>query len=298
MVEDSRQRQWSGKTGGGNFGQRFLFWFLKRVRVKFLYPVLYLVVPFYCIVNHKAFGCIYRYFKEIHHFSGWKSLVSTVRNHLIFGHVVLDRFAIMAGNEKQFDVDIPDAHVFNDMLSLPHGFIVAGAHIGNFEAVGHFFNQDMKKINILVFDGENPDFQARRQASFLAHNVNMIPVKADMSHIFAVKEALDHGEIVAIVCDRMFGSTKAVEVEFIGRQAKFPLGAFLLAAQWEVPVVALSVVRERGSRYRGFVSQLPAPPRGNIRSRSQFFAREYAAFLEDVLRQYPEQWFNFYDFWE
>ena len=75
-------------------------------------------------------------------------------------------------------------------------------------------------------------------------------------------------------------------------------GAFLLAAQWEVPVVALSVVRERGSRYRGFVSQLPAPPQGNIRSRSQFFAREYAAFLEDVLRQYPEQWFNFYDFWE
>ena len=68
MAEDSSQndRQWSGKTGGGNFGQRFLFAFLKKVKVKWLYPVLYPVVPFYCMVNHEAFGNIVWYFRNIH----------------------------------------------------------------------------------------------------------------------------------------------------------------------------------------------------------------------------------------
>ena len=60
--------QWTGKTGGGNFGQRFVLGCLKSIKVTVLYPVLPLVVPVYCVVNHKAFGCIYRYFKEIHHY--------------------------------------------------------------------------------------------------------------------------------------------------------------------------------------------------------------------------------------
>lgn len=298
-MSEQEARQWSGKTGGGNFGQRFLLTFLKKVRVVFLYPVLYLVVPFYCIINHHAFGCIYRYFNEIHHYSGWRSFWSTIRNHLIFGKVVLDRFAILAGNDGQFRIDVPDRLAFEEMLARPGGFIVAGSHIGNFELVGHFFKQEQKPINIIVYDGENAAFQERRRDSFGAHNVKMIPVKEDLSHIFAIKTALDNGEIVAILCDRIFGSPKALEVSFFGRTAKFPLGTFVLAAQMEVPVVTLAALKQRGTRYRGLLKVLPEPTeKMNIRGRSKFIAEQYAGFLEEVLRQYPEQWFNFYDFWK
>lgn len=295
---ETQTRQWSGKTGGGNFGQRFLLLFLHRVNVAFLYPVLFLVVPVYCVVNHKAFGCIFRYFNEIHHFSKWKSFWKTIQNHLVFGKVVLDRFAILAGNDRQFKIDVPDSRAFEEMLSRPGGFIVAGSHIGNFELVGHFFKQEQKTINIIVYDGENADFQSKRRESFLAHNVKMIPVREDLSHIFAIKTALDRGEIVAILCDRIFGSPKALEVNFFGRPAKFPLGTFVLAAQMEVPVVTLVAVKQRGTRYRGFVNVIPAPTeKMNIRGRSKFIAENYAATLENILKRYPEQWFNFYDFW-
>lgn len=293
-----QERQWSGKTGGGNFGQRFLLSFLKKVKVTLLYPVLIFVVPVYCFVNHKAFGCIFRYFNEIQHFSKWKSFWKTIQNHLIFGKVVLDRFAILAGNDKQFKISVPEAKDFEEMLGQPGGFIVAGSHVGNFELVGHFFKQDQKPINIIVYDGENADFQARRRESFQAHNVKMIPVKEDLSHIFAIKTALDNGEIVAILCDRIFGSSKTLEVDFMGRKAKFPLGTFVLAAQMEVPMVLLVAVKERGTRYHGCVRKLALAPEGmNIRGRSKFLAEQYAENLGLIVRECPEQWFNFYDFW-
>ena len=298
-MAETVDRQWSGKTDGGNFGQRFLLTTLRNVPVRAFYPALGFAVPFYCIVNHKAFGCIKHYFHEIQHFSKWKSFWKTIQNHFVFGKVVLDRFAILAGNSKQFKIEVPDNEPFVKMLEQPEGFIVAGSHIGNFELVGHFFNQDKKPINIVVYDGENANLQNRRRASFLAHNVKMIPVREDLSHIFAIKEALDKGEIVAIVCDRVFGSAKTLTLDFLGRPAEFPLGTFVLAAQMECPVVSLVAVKERGTRYHGFVKILEMPAEGaNIRARSRHFAEHYANFLATILRQYPEQWFNFYDFWK
>lgn len=297
-MAETAERQWSGKTDGGNFGQRFLLTTLRSVPVRAFYPALGVAVPFYCIVNHKAFGCIKQYFHEIQHFSKWKSFWKTIQNHFIFGKVVLDRFAILAGNSKQFKIEVPNNELFVKLLDEPNGFIVAGSHIGNFELLGHFFNQDKKFINIVVYDGENANLQSQRRASFLAHNVKMIPVREDLSHIFAIKEALDHGEIVAIVCDRVFGSAKTLTLDFLDRPAEFPLGTFVLAAQMECPVAALVAMKERGTHYRGFVKVFEQPTeKSNIRSRSKLIAEQYTDFLATVLQQYPEQWFNFYDFW-
>ena len=222
MADSSSQgnRQWSGKTGGGNFGQRFLFSFLKKVKVKWLYPFLYPVVPFYCVINHKAFGNIFWYFNEIHHFTKWKSFWMTVHNHFIFGKVVLDRFAIMAGRGDQFKVEVTNRQLFEEMLSQPGGFIVAGSHVGNLELMGHFFSQDSKTLNVVIFGGENESLQGQRRKSFTQHNVNDIPVSDDLNHIFAIKTALDRGEVVILLCDRIFGSSKTLEVDFFGHPAK------------------------------------------------------------------------------
>lgn len=293
----SDDRQWTGKTGGGDFGQRFLLRFFKSVPVVVLYPVLYLTVPFYAVANAKEFKCIYQYFREIHRFSKWKSFWKTWHNHLIFGQIVLDRFAVLAGNSSQFHVTMDDDKPFLHLFEQPGGFVIAGAHVGNFELIGHLFKQTKKPINIIVFGGENANLQQKRQDSFGANNVKMIPVSKDLSHVFAVKTAIDNGEVVAIAFDRVFGSDKTLEMSFMHRKANFPLGPFLLAAQANCPVVCLTSVKIRRTTYRGF-AQVISAEEGNLRSRSQQIAEQYVAFLEKILRFRPEQWFNFYDFWK
>ena len=291
--------QWTGKTGGGNFGQRFVLGCLKFVKVTVLYPVLPLVVPVYCVVNHKAFGCIYRYFKEIHHFSGWKSFWKTVQNHLIFGQVVLDRFAVLAGNTAQFHLEIENEEGIRQLLDQPGGFIIAGSHIGNFELTGHCIRQSKKRINAVIYGGEGAVIKQRRSNSFTQNNIRLVPVTEDLSHLFIIKEALEHGEIVTILCDRIWGSNKTLTVNFLGKEAKFPLGTFLLAAQMQVPVVTIVNTKIRGRHYHSTVQPLPSPdPTLPIRKQSEQIAAAYAKSLEPILRKHPEQWFNFFDFWE
>ncbi|MBQ7734751.1 MAG: lipid A biosynthesis (KDO)2-(lauroyl)-lipid IVA acyltransferase [Bacteroidales bacterium] len=291
--------QWTGKTGGGNFGQRFLFGFLKSVKVTVLYPVLPLVVPVYCVVNHKAFGCIFRYFKEIHHFSRWKSFWKTIGNHLIFGQVVLDRFAVVAGNKTQFHLEIEDPKVLLQLLDQPGGAILAGSHIGNFELTGHCLSQNKKRINSVIYGGEGVLMQQKRTNAFSHSNVRLVPVAEDLSHLFIIKEALENGEIVTILCDRIWGSKKTLTIDILGKKAKLPLGTFLLAAQMGVPVVSVINIKVRGRKYHSYVQPLASPDRTlPLRQQSEQIAASYAQSLENVLRLHPEQWFNYFDFWE
>lgn len=291
--------QWTGKTGGGNFGQRFVLGCLKSVKVTVLYPVLPLVVPVYCVVNHKAFGCIYRYFKEIHHYSGWKSFWKTIQNHLIFGQVVLDRFAVLAGNTEQFHLEIENEDILDRLLDQPGGFIIAGSHIGHFELTGHCIHQNKKQVNAVIFGGEGAVIKQHRSDSFTQNNIRLVPVEEDLSHLFIIKEALENGEIVTILCDRIWGSNKTLTVNFLGKEAKFPLGTFLLAAQMQVPVVSIVNTKVRGRHYHSTVQPLPSPdPSLPIRKQSEQIAAAYAQSLEPVLRKHPEQWFNYFDFWE
>ena len=105
-----------------------------------------------------------------------------------------------------------------------------------------------------------------------------------MSHIFALNAALDRHEIVSLPADRLFGSRKTALCSFLGAPAPFPVGAYALARAKSVPLLAIFAVKTRLRHYHIIVR--PCSDVG-----------QYAAQLEAVVRQYPTQWFNFYDFW-
>lgn len=292
-------KDWKGKTGGGWFGQNFLLLFLGKVRVVWLYPVLYLVIPFYLIFAKKGRDAIYSYFRDRLHYSKWKAFLSTCRNHILFGEVVLDKFAILAGNAKQFKVEMQGEDVIRDLLAEESGFIIASAHFGNLEMAGLSIHQDKKKMNGIIFGGERKGFQEQRDSAFGKMNINLIPVSEDMSHLFTIKNALEEGEVVTIPCDRFLGGNKKVTLDFLGSEADFPVGTFRLAAQLNVPVASLFIVKISHSKYYGYAKRLePSSEATNSVAQAEHLTRVFAAELEDVVKQYPLQWFNFYPFWK
>lgn len=292
-------KEWKGKTGGGKLGQNFLLFFLSKVRVVWLYPVLYLVIPFYLIFAAKGRNAIYRYFRDTMHYSKWKAALSTYRNHILFGEVVLDKFAILAGNSAQFKLEMQGGNVVNDLLDGESGFIMASAHFGNLEMSGLSIYQEKKRVNGIIFGGERKGFQNQRDSAFGKMNINLIPVTEDMSHLFTIKNALDEGEVVTIPCDRFLGGNKKVTLNFMGREADFPVGTFRLAAQLNVPVVSLFIVKISHSLYYGYTKLLePSPEATNSVAQAEHLTRLFAQDFEEKVRKYPLQWFNFYPFWK
>lgn len=296
---DQTGKAWQGKTDGGTFGQRAMLCLFRYADVRVGYAAVALTVPFYMLFRHGNAAAIYDYFRTRQGYGRWKSLCSVYRNHLVFGEMLIDRFACYAGRSHKFRVDIDDPDTFSRLSASPEGFLMAGAHAGNFEMAGYLLHQDAKKIHGLIYEGETDTLQQNRRKVLARNHIDMIPVRNDMSHLFRMREVLDAGDVVCLPCDRRWGSDKAEEVTLLGAPALFPAGGFLVAATLGRPMMACFAMKAGTYAYRVHVRMLsgtedePLP----VRQQAARMAARFADALDGVLRQYPLQWFNFYRFW-
>jgi len=298
-MTDTKTKEWTGVTGGNTLGQKALLFLFHFTNVTVGYAVLALVVPFYMLFG-TGYLSTYKYFRHHFCYSPVKSFFKTYQNHFIFGQCMLDRFAVYAGRKNFFSLTITGNDEFFRLLDEEKGFIIASSHVGNFELCGYLLKQEKKRINALVFGGETKQVMENRMKIFNINNVSIIPVFNDMSHIFAVNEVLSAGEIVSMPCDRSFGSEKCVESDFLSGKAEFPIGAFTLAVLFDVPVLSIFVMKKSVSNYHVYVK--PVSPNHSInvskKEKTELLTYEFVKNLEEIVKKYPEQWFNYYKFWK
>ena len=275
--------------------QRSLIAMFRVLPLWLLYGVMALVVPFYMIFNRKGYQAMYSFFRERMVYGPLKSFCNVYLNHFRFGQVILDRFGAFAGKKYQFECE--GLELMEHLESFPKGFMMLSSHVGCYEMVGYSLKLKTKTMNALVYAGETATVMENRQRVFGQHNVQMVPVKEDMSHLFALNAAIDNGDIVSMPADRIFGSQKSVECQFFGEKANFPLGGFAMAVQKEVSVLAVFVMKEGVKKYRVFLRAVECDNQAKKRDQMAQLAQSFATQLEDIVRRYPTQWFNYFDFW-
>jgi len=305
------ERRWKGGTGGGTLGQRGLIFMFRWFDLRLGYAIMAVVVPFYMLFARKGYLAIYRYFRRQWGYPAWRSSWKTYENHFLFGQVILDRFALFAGRQNTFEVEVAGNEHYQRLAGGEKGFIIAGSHVGNFEISGYLLNSTGKKINALIYAGETETMRTNRAKILNNNNINLIPVSNDMSHLFAMNAALQNGQIVSMPCDRNHGSAKSVECDFLHGKADFPLGAFALAASFDVEVLAIFCIKVSTKKYKIFVRPVSdkrlaasgqqaagSETAEDRKQKVENLVRAYAGELEDIVTQYPEQWFNYYEFWK
>lgn len=291
----AEERQWKGRTDGLPWMIRCLVAVMRVVDRRVIYCFMALIVPFYMLFNHKGYISIYRFFRRRLGFGPLKSFCKVYANHFRFGQVIIDRYAAYAG--RKFSYTIDGNELFLKLMQSDGGFVQLSSHAGSFEMVGYGLTSDLKRINGLLFAGESQVMKDFRRSILASHNIGLIEVDGTMSHIFAMNAALDRGEIVSMTGDRLLGSPKALKCMFMGAEAKFPMGPFALAVQKEVPMLAMFAMRENARSYKVFVRRIESDAELPLRARMTAMAQRFAAELEEIVRLYPTQWFNYYDFW-
>lgn len=270
---------------------------LRLMDVRWLYAFVFIFIMPVCLLlntNHsRTFA--YRYFHRRIGYGRWHSAWATFVNHCLFGTVVIDRFAMFAG--KQFRVSIEGFEHFQELTTRDEGFVILSSHMGCYEVAGYSLTSADKTFNALVYGGEKETVMEGRQARFGHNNIRMIPVSPDMSHLFLINEALSNNEIVSMPADRIIGSPKSVQVDVLGAKAHLPQGPFSVATMRELDVLAVSVMKTSAKGYRVYVTPLHYDKTASRKDQIQQLADSYAHELEFRLRQYPEQWYNFFDFW-
>lgn len=295
-MQEPEHNEWSGRTDGTPFMQKALIVLFKVVPLEVIYGVMALVVPFYMLFNHKGYLAMYHFFRQRLGKKPLSAFWHVYRNHLAFGQVVLDRFATYAG--QQFKLTVDGNENYLRLNEGERGFMMLSSHVGNYEQAGYVLKSDRKSFNALVYAGESATVMKGRSRQFVGSNIHMILVQADMTHLFIINKALDEGNIVSMPADRCFGSAKSVGCQFFGATAQFPLGPFATAVQKEVPALAVMVMKDGRRSYTAYVRPVECDRTLPHRQQMTALAQAFATTLEEIVRRYPHQWYNYYEFWD
>ncbi|MEI6174731.1 MAG: lipid A biosynthesis acyltransferase [Bacteroidota bacterium] len=290
---------WEGKTRGGVLGYKIFVLTLKYLGLRFSYFLLSFVVIYFLATSGKAFKAIFQFYNRVMKYSRFKAFFSIYLNYYMFGQILLDKIAMLAGFQQKFTFDFEGEEYLRQMND---GGLLVSAHVGNWEIAGQLLNRLEKKINILLFDAEHQRIKGYLSDVLSARNVNFIVIRDDFSHLLQIKQALANKEIIAMHGDRFIEGNKTVILDFMGKPAAFPIGPVNMAAKFNIPVSFVFAVKERSTHYHFYATPLTKVVfTTNLKKREENFREAlslYSEKFEEILRKYPLQWFNYYDFWK
>lgn len=290
--------RWEGKSKGNQLGYSIFIFVCRSLGVLPAYFLLRFVAFYYFLFSWSSSRHIYRYFRWRMGYSATKAIIGLYRNYYVFGQTLLDKIIVMAGIENRFTYHFDGEENLRRMVSQGKGGILLSGHVGNWEAAGHLLKRLNTRINVVMFDGEHQRIKQYLDQVTGGKNFNVIVIKNDLSHVYAISEALARNEMICLHADRFLEGNKTITRSFLGAEAEFPAGPFLLAAGFQVPVSIVFAFKESATHYHFFGSALME--RSADENRKQFTEKLTDTFvheLEQKVKVYPEQWFNYYNFW-
>ena len=299
---------WSRLSERGSvFGLKTVFACYRLLGARAARLLLYPVVGYFFLTGSKARAASLDYLRRIHlrkglNAPGWRD---SFRHMMAFGQSGLDKLAAWLGELGGRPVVFPNRAEFERLVASGRGAVLIGAHLGNLEMTRALaVNDRQATVNAVVYTDHAQRFNEMLAQANADFGVNLIQV----SHLgpdtaILLKEKVDRGELVVIVGDRtppVEGSGRVSRVDFLGDPAPFAQGPFILASLLDCPVYLFFCLRE-DTGYRihlePFAERIELPRRDRL-AHLQGYMQQYARRLEHYCLQAPEQWFNFYNFWQ
>lgn len=221
---------------------------------------------------------------------------------LRFVQVTLDAFFIVSGRRHYFTTNSNGNEHLEKLRDTQRGGILLGAHLGSFYAMRMRGGQRGLRLYAMVFTKNARRINDALDALDPDNATTLIEIdpESGMDFMLKVRELVEGGALVAILGDRVHGDARAMEADFLGGRARFATGPFLLASMLRCPVYLVFGLHRAPSHYElfcePFAEQVVLPRKRREEALAEYVQR-YADRLAHFARLYPDNWFNFFDFW-
>jgi predicted LPLAT superfamily acyltransferase len=222
------------------------------------------------------------------------------RQLMAFATTIHDRVYLLNDRFELFDITVAGEELMQQRVRAGGGAFLVGAHLGSFEvtrALGR--RQPDLRVAMVAYEAN-----ARKiNAMIAAINPGLVAdtvVLGRVETMLKVRGLLDEGVFVGMLADRTPGGEATEAVQFLGGKANFPLGPMRLAALLQRPVILMLGIYCGGNRYRVLfeeIADFSAVGRAQREAAIRAAVVGYAARLERHCREYPYNWFNFFNFW-
>lgn len=232
---------------------------------------------------------------------GW---ADGLRHGMDFAGRALDAFAAWSGAIAPDAVELATPDTLAAAAADTRGALLVVCHHGNAELAHALMAPDLRRrLTVLVHTRHARNYNrllARHRGEAAARMMQVTELGPETAAL--LRERVDAGQWVSIAADRVpvSSSGRVCKVPFLGDQAAFSQGPWILAALMDCPVYLLFCRRVGDGRWRlslePFAQRLTLPRDRRQPALAEWCAR-YAARLERECREAPWQWYNFYDFW-
>lgn len=221
---------------------------------------------------------------------------------LNYGFMLVERFYTYSGRitpkvERDDARALRSAKVMEDASRKPGPLVVLSSHCGAVEHTTFFIEGLGRNLRAVAIRDEASAslLSSVGDPSIRLGAGRTIVADGSMKAGLTMFKALKQGDILAFKADRPLpgaDASEVLELPFFGETACFPLGPAKLVAAAKARAVVISVFRTGRATYRALADELDTSSRD-----PETIVREYVRIQEDHLREYPDQWFNFYPWW-
>lgn len=285
--------KWRGKSYGGSFGHKCFVLLLRHFGLRPAYFLLFFVALYFIIFRRKVYKESARYLKKILNPPIFKRFFCVYLHIYSFGKTLIDKWAY-AYNTGGIEIENSAAAEVKKFKAPEKSMLVLSAHFGAWELSANLLETTYgAKAFILGINGEDEKISQALEKNRKTQKLDVIDQSADKISTLSAYALLKKGNIIAMQGDRNFGG-RSMKVNFFDTQIEIPQSAFALAIKAEVPLVQIHCLRLKNRHYKIFA--FPLYKKGEAKS-IENLAQNFADNLEGLVKKYPYQWFNFYDFW-
>jgi predicted LPLAT superfamily acyltransferase len=286
-------------------GMRLLFW-VWRVLGRWPFRIaLYPVLAWYVATRALARRASMAYLERVSvHASVPTGLAGVARHFASFAENILDKMLLWGGLFDTSAVRVLGAEPLLRRIEERRGALLVCSHLGNLELCRVLARQcPGLNITVLVHTKHAQAFNQVLARLDPGSQLDLVQV-TEMTPAVAMmlSERVAQGGFVVIAGDRVpvSGGGRVVRAQFLGSEAAFPIGPYVMASVLECPVYMMFCMHRDGSHEVQFELlresvRLPRKDRERVLAE---LAGDYARRLEFHCRRAPLQWFNFYDFWD
>jgi predicted LPLAT superfamily acyltransferase/glycosyltransferase involved in cell wall biosynthesis len=231
---------------------------------------------------------------------GWSD---GLRHSLGFARRMVDTFIGWAGGIEAGSIELVDKAEMDRVFGSGRGIVLIVSHFGNVELTRASLDHAQRSRLTLLVHTRHAENYARLLRRFRPEAAldTLQVTEVNPGTVIALKEKVERGGWVAIAGDRspVGGDGRVSRAHFLGHDAAFPQGPYILAHLLECPVYLMFCLRENGRHRLHFerFAERVSLPRGDKEAALAALVQRYARRLEAYCLRDPFQWYNFFDFW-
>ncbi len=293
------QRPWTGKSRGGAFGNWFLKKWIYYFGIKAGYGFLFFLVPYFFIFSPSGRRASLEYWRiSSPHLKKSKTILQVLKHFYCLGTLLLDRVYQSFFLEPKFEIESEGYENITTLLDSKKGSILLGAHVGAWEMAARYLPpSDLKqRFCFIQYQAEGPKPLEGEEEKNCFH---VLYVNEEENIVLKIHSLLQQGKMICLMGDRAM-DTHYELVRFFGKLAPFAATPFKIAATCQVPLL-ISFGFKKGPSTYSFKALSPKHCEYMLGQNKDLqileWIQDYAQELEKTLKDFPEQWFNFYPFW-